>query len=100
VPQAAGRTYLAGHPEPMSTAQLVGAIRAAWNRPPGLFAVRPGVLEAAAALLAARKKMHRLTRSLEIDVTETMRDLGWKPSQTLHATIRQMALCFHEEESH
>lgn len=99
-PQAAGRTFLVGHPEPLSTPQLLEAIRAAWNRPAGLFAVSPGVLEAAAALVAARKKMRRLTRSLEVDVTGTMRDLAWSPAQPLHAAIAEMALAFRDEEAH
>jgi len=100
VPQASGKTFLVGHPEPMSTPQLLGAIRAAWNRPAGLFAMSPGVLEGAAALVAARKKMYRLTRSLEVDVSEAMRDLAWTPSQTLQAAIAEMALAFRDEESH
>ena len=100
LPQASGRTFLAGHPEPLSTPRLLGAIRAAWNRPAGLFAVSPGVLEAAAAVVAARKKMYRLTRSLEVDVTATMRELAWTPSQTMDAAIAEMALAFRDEESH
>jgi protein involved in temperature-dependent protein secretion len=44
--------------------------------------------------------MYRLTRSLEVDVTETMRDLAWTPSQTMDAAIAEMALAFRDEESH
>jgi hypothetical protein len=84
----------------MSTPQLLGAIRAAWNRPAGLFAVSPRLLEAGAALVASREKMYRLTRSLEVDVTDTMRDLAWTPSQTLHEAVAEMALAFRDEESH
>jgi len=98
-PRAAGKTFLVGHPEPMSTPQLLGAIRAAWNRAPGLFAVSVGVLEAAAALVLAREKMCRLTRSLEIDVSDAMRDLAWSPSQPLQVAIAEMALVFRDEES-
>jgi protein involved in temperature-dependent protein secretion len=79
---------------------LLGAIRAAWHRPAGLFAVNPRVLEVGAALVGARKKMYRLTRSLEVDVTDTMRDLAWTPAQTLHSAIAEMALAFRDEESH
>jgi nucleoside-diphosphate-sugar epimerase len=96
-PGCAGGTFLAGDPRPLSTAALVGAIRAGWNRPAGLFRMSPAVLEAAGALLFAGEKVRRLTRSLEVDVSATLRELAWAPSQPIEAAIAEMARAYRGE---
>ena len=98
VPLDAPRLYLAGDPRPLSTADIIGAMRAAWTRPARLFPVGASILEIAAALAGQREKMRRLTRSLEVDVSATMRDLAWRPSQPLEASIARMALAYREAE--
>jgi len=91
VPQAADRTFLAGDPDAVSTPRLLRVLRAALGRAPRLFAAPASVLEAAAALAGARDRMLRLTRSLEVDVDETMRALDWKPSTPMDEVLGAMA---------
>lgn len=78
-PCAAGRTFVVAHPEPVSTPRLVAAIRAALAMPPRLFAMPPAFLEAAATLAGMGDRARRLTRSLEVDPSAIIRELGWAP---------------------
>lgn len=82
-PQAAGRDYIAAHPESVSTPALVAGIRSALGRPARLFPVPPAVLEIAAAAAGMRKRMRRLTRSLEADSSTLVDELGWSPRRSL-----------------
>ncbi len=84
---APGRTLLAAHPEPVATPRLVEAIRLALGRPRRLFAVPPGLLEAGAALVGRGGQVRRLTRSLEVDPSAFLRDLGWRPRVGLDAGL-------------
>ncbi len=78
-PQAPGRDYIAAHPQGVSTPGLVTAIRSALGRPARLFPVPPAVLELAAAAAGMRGRALRLTRSLEVDPSSLMSELGWAP---------------------
>lgn len=86
-PDAAGRTLLAAHPQPVSTPRLVEAIRSAVGRPRRLFAAPPALLEAGASLVGQGARVRRLTRSLEVDASAFMRDLGWNPRVGLDAGL-------------
>jgi nucleoside-diphosphate-sugar epimerase len=86
-PDAPGRTFLVAHPEPVSTARLVESIRSALARPGRLFAVAPALLETGASMIGQSARMRRLTRSLEVDPSALVRDLGWEPRVTLDAGI-------------
>jgi len=96
-PRAEGRTFLAGDPVPMSTPRLIATIREALGRPARMMRFDPARLEALAALAGAREKMRRLTRSLEADVAETLRELSWSPSISMEAGIAGMARAFRGE---
>ncbi len=90
LPQAAGRTYLAAHPESVSTPRLMGALRAALGRPARLLPVPPRLLEAAASAAGLGAKMRRLTRSLEVDASDAQRELGWTAQVSFEVAIRDM----------
>lgn len=87
-PEAPGKTYLVAHPEPVSTARLVESMRAALARPRRLFAVAPALLEFGASAFGLGARMRRLTRSLEVDPSSLIRELGWRPGVALDAGIR------------
>jgi nucleoside-diphosphate-sugar epimerase len=57
----------------------VTAIRSALGRPARLFPVPPAVLEFAAAATGMRGRALRLTRSLEVDPSSLISELGWAP---------------------
>ncbi len=90
-PVAAGRTYNVTDGSPVSTPQLVRAIAAVLGKPPRLFAVPPGVLEACGALLGRAEMVKRLTRSLELDDRAIRAELSWRPVCTFEAGIAQTA---------
>ncbi len=95
-PAAAGRTLLAGDPDAVSTPRLVRVLRAALGRPPRLFAAPPGLLEAAASAAGKGAHVRRLTRSLEADVSDTMRLLDWRPERPMDEALREMALAWKQ----
>ncbi|HXN16201.1 MAG TPA: NAD-dependent epimerase/dehydratase family protein [Usitatibacter sp.] len=96
LPQAAGRTYLAAHAQPVSTPQLVSRLRLALGRPARLLSMAPRLLEAAAALGAQSEPMRRLTRSLEIDPSPTQRELGWTARIGFEAAVEDMVRGYRE----
>lgn len=90
-PRAAGATLNAAHGEPFSTPRLVGALRRHLGRPQRLYRVAPRLLEAAAALAGQRGRMHRLTRSLELEVAGTESRLGWKAAVGIEVAAAELA---------
>jgi len=95
-PNASGKTYLAGDARALSTAELIIALRRALQRPQRLFAMNRRVLESMAALVGQSHRMHRLTRSLEIDASETARELSWQPLVGIEKGIERMALAYRQ----
>jgi UDP-glucose 4-epimerase len=80
-PAAAGQTFLVADGPPVSTAQILAAIRIAMGRSPGLFAFPVSGLRAIAKLAGKGGQGRRLTESLEIDDRHLRRTLGWQPVQ-------------------
>lgn len=78
-----GHTYNVAHPEPVSTARLVEAMRAALGRPRRLFALPPALLESLAAMAGRGAQARRLTRSLEVDSSAFTRATGWQARERL-----------------
>jgi nucleoside-diphosphate-sugar epimerase len=101
-PPALGRTmtFMAAHPQPVSTAELVAALRRKLGRAPRLFAMPPDALEAAAALVGRRDTMLRLTRSLVVDAGETERLLGWRAQAGFEAAVDEVVAGYREEAPH
>jgi nucleoside-diphosphate-sugar epimerase len=95
-PAAAGRTFFAAHWQSVSTPQLITSMRAHLGIPRRLVNVPPALLEAAALLAGRRKPMHRLTRSLEVDASETSERLGWTAQIGLDAAVEDMVQAYRE----
>jgi UDP-glucose 4-epimerase len=96
-PHAAGRTYLAAHPTPVSTPGLVGLLREKLERPPRLFSISPAVLEALSVLAGQGERMRRLTRSLEADPSQAERELGWTAQISIEAAIDDLVSAYRAE---
>lgn len=96
-PAAPGRAFIAAHPVPVATADLVRQIRAALGRPARLFPVPASVLEAAAALAGMGDRMRRLTRALEADPSSLMAALGWSPRVDFAAGLGATAVALRRE---
>jgi UDP-4-keto-D-QuiNAc 4-reductase len=90
-PAAAGRVFLAADGEDLSTTMLLRRTAAALGRPSRLIPV-PAVLLRAAARLAGRSAIaDRLLGTLQVDIEEARRRLGWSPPVTVDAALRQTA---------
>lgn len=87
---AAGRTYLVAHSTPVSTPQLVSLLRDRLQRPRRLFAMPPGMLEAAATLAGQRERALRLTRSLEIEASAAQRELSWTARRNVEEAVADL----------
>ena len=98
-PRADGRTFLAGDPVPISTPRLIETIRTALGRSARMMRIDVAALEAMASLAGAREKIRRLTRSLEADVSDTLRELAWSPSIPMEEAITKMARAFRAEDA-
>jgi nucleoside-diphosphate-sugar epimerase len=94
----AGSTFIAAHPEPFSTAELVAALRRPLGRAERLFGVPVRLLEVAAQTLGQGERMRRLTRSMEVDASLARETLGWKAAVGLEDAAAEMAR--HWRESH
>jgi UDP-glucose 4-epimerase len=90
-PRAAGRTFLAGDPDAVSTPRLFNVVRAALARPARLFGMPASALEAAASLAGQGDRMRRLTRSLEVDCRDAMETLEWAPRRPMDEALHEMA---------
>lgn len=97
-PQAPGRTYLAAHPQSISTRSLVSIMRRALGKPEHLISVPARLLETFAALAGQRERVRRLTRSLEIDASAAERDLGWSAAVAPAQAIEEMVRAYRAEE--
>ncbi|HUL95515.1 MAG TPA: NAD-dependent epimerase/dehydratase family protein [Usitatibacter sp.] len=93
---ASGATFVAAHPQPVSTAQVVATMRRHLGRPERLFAMGSASLEALAALAGARDKAMRLTRNLEVDASETTRRVGWSARASLDDAVRDTVRGYRE----
>jgi UDP-glucose 4-epimerase len=90
-PRAAGATLNAAHRDPFSTPGLVEALRRHLGRPRRLIAAAPALLEGAAALAGQRARVRRLTRSLELDVSDTEARVGWRAAAGLEESAEELA---------
>jgi UDP-glucose 4-epimerase len=95
-PQAAGRLYFAAHPQTVSTERLVSAMRGALARPRRLFGIPARALDLAASLAGAADRMHRLTRSLEVDAADANSELGWNAQIGFASAVEDMVNAYRE----
>jgi UDP-glucose 4-epimerase len=93
---AAGRVVMAAHPDRVSTPRLIAAMRKLLGRPARLIPVAPFLLEGAAFVSGQRAKMRRLTRSLEVDVAETQKALGWIAQISFETGIEDVVRTYRE----
>ena len=96
-PGVAG-TWMAAHPQPTSTRELVAALRRAFGRAPRLLPVPRAALELAGTIAGRSAQVRRLTRSLEVDAAETCAAFAWTPATTLEQVCAAMVASFRRGE--
>ena len=95
-PRAAGRVFMAAHPDRASTPRIVTAMRGFLGRPRRLVPVPAFLLEGAAAIAGQRARVRRLTRSLEVDTVETQDVLGWIAQISFETAVEDMVRTYRE----
>ncbi|MGH6691149.1 MAG: NAD-dependent epimerase/dehydratase family protein [Gammaproteobacteria bacterium] len=98
-PQAAGRTYLVGDGEDVSTPELVRGLAWSLGVKARLAPVPPAALGVAAALAGRRAEIARLTGSLQVDSSRLRRELAWRPPFTLAQGLEQTARWYHSRSA-
>jgi nucleoside-diphosphate-sugar epimerase len=78
-PDAAGGTFMISDGYSPSTAELLKMIASSAGSPSLLVPFPPVLLEVAARLIGKQDLIYRLTKSLEVDISETCAKLDWRP---------------------
>lgn len=78
-PRAAGRVWLAGDRDDVSTPELVRAIAAARGMTARLWSCPPALLRQMASVVGRGEEIRRLIDSLYLDSTPAREELGWAP---------------------
>ncbi len=89
LPDAAGGTFLAGDGQSPSTPELFRMIAGATGSPTRLIPFPASLLEIAARAIGKQELVYRLTRSLEVDISETRRRLGWTPPYRMNDALAE-----------
>ncbi|CAN5366951.1 NAD-dependent epimerase/dehydratase family protein [soil metagenome] len=84
---AAGKTFLASDAHDVSSAELIRVLASAMGKRSALFSIPPPALRALAGLAGKRAAADRLLGSLQLDMQDTTRTLGWTPPFSFEAGI-------------
>ena len=97
-PAAAGQIFLAADGEDLSTPELVKRLARALGKRARLFSVPQPLLQVAARLMGKPELYDRLCCSLQVDISQTRRTLGWAPSSSVDTELMRTALWFLEKD--
>lgn len=98
-PSAPGSRLLVSDNADVSTAQLIRLIGASMNKKPRLFRVPESLLQFAAGVLGRSAEVSRLQGSLQVDISETMNALHWRPPVSLGDGIRSTVTWYEEQKT-
>jgi nucleoside-diphosphate-sugar epimerase len=88
-PDAAGKTFLASDGISVSTPELITGIAHAMGTRVRLVPVPVSMLRLAGKVIGKSAEIERLVGSLEVDVSETRRVLGWTPPIDIREGLRR-----------
>lgn len=86
-PRARGKTLLVSDGTDLSTVELIQQVAKALDKPVRLFSVPVSALRCIGHLSGNRLAVHRLTTSLQVDISRTRDQLGWTPPISLEQAI-------------
>lgn len=84
------RAYIVADPEPLSVAQMLAAMRAGLGRGPGLIAIPPLLLAAAARLTGRMGAYERLANGL-VASPAALVSAGWRPPAQTKSALARLA---------
>jgi UDP-glucose 4-epimerase len=86
LPSARNETYIVADPEPLTLAEIVGALRRGEGRSPGLLPVPPPLIALAANALGRAEEWRRLGGPMIADPSKLLA-AGWQPSVDTRAGL-------------
>jgi nucleoside-diphosphate-sugar epimerase len=89
-PRAPGNTFLVSDNEDVSTPDLINKIAKIMGKPHRLIPFPIFLLNFAGIILNKSSDIKRLTGSLQVDISNTIEKLGWKPSASLDKNLCKM----------
>jgi nucleoside-diphosphate-sugar epimerase len=93
-PTPGARIFMVSDGDDLSTPTLIRKIAAVMNRRATLLPVPPGVLRFGARLAGKGDEVSRLCNSLQVDITETRKLLGWEPPVSVDEGIARTVRWF------
>ena len=90
-PQAAGKIFLIGDGEDVSTPELIRRLAQAMGRRPHLVPFPPALLRLAGVMTGKSAETERLLGSLRVDSSKMRRELQWTPPFTMAQGLRETA---------
>jgi len=87
---AAGKTFLVSDGHDLSTTELLELIALSLGITPRLFRVPPGLMQIATSALGKKSIYERLYGSLQVDMSETKKTLGWTPPYSIQEGMHEM----------
>lgn len=88
-PSANGGIHYAADPQAFSTAELIGMVARALGRRDPTISCPPWAIRKALRLVGGAKLQHRLSDSLEVNVSSARLELGWEPEVATLEGIRR-----------
>jgi nucleoside-diphosphate-sugar epimerase len=89
-PASGGETYVVADLQPISLAQIIKALRAGLNRPPGLLNVPPGLIRISLTMLGRGRQWDPLGGQLVVNPAKLVA-AGWRPETDTAAGLAAMA---------
>jgi nucleoside-diphosphate-sugar epimerase len=95
---AVGKRFLVSDNSDVSTRQLVGHIATAMSKRARILPVPPRMVSLAAKLVGKSAEASRLLDSLQVDISDTIQTLNWKPPVSLEDGVRS-TVRWHQEKT-
>ncbi|WP_434356115.1 SDR family oxidoreductase [Parasalinivibrio latis] len=93
-PNAANKTFLVSDNEDVSTTTLMKEIASSMGKPSRLIPIPKRVLEKTAQLLGKSNLSDRLCGNLQLDISDTLKSLSWKPPVSFKEGVRRTVIDF------
>jgi nucleoside-diphosphate-sugar epimerase len=90
-PNAANQTFLVSDDNDVSTTALLSKMASALGKPARLIPIPKSILQLFASLLRKPQLSQRLCGSLQVDISDTRKQLDWSPPVTLEQALRKTA---------